>query len=72
MVSFIECNLLGPDLVTQPETHTDLNICPELDEVQRKSISTSVAFVPLTENLFVRTWRTLMYPCSLTSSFTSV
>lgn len=62
MVTFIECNLLGPDLAIQLETHTDLNICPELDEVQRKPISTSVAFVSLTQNLNVRTWRTLKVP----------
>jgi hypothetical protein len=29
MLMFIECNLLRPDLVIQPESHTYLNICSE-------------------------------------------
>lgn len=36
MFTFVERNLLGPDLVIQPETYTDLNIYSELDGVQRK------------------------------------
>ena len=56
MFMFIECNLLRPDLVIQPETHTDLNICSELGRVKKKTYASFCHVYSFTSKLDSEDW----------------